>query len=161
MSEIPLTQGKYATVDDEDYEPLMQYKWYARKGGYCFYAVRTLYLGGGRKHQINKTIFMHCVIIKPPNGFETDHINHNGLDNRKCNLRICKRWQNNGNQRKTRGTSKYKGVFWHKKRNKWEARICINKKRTFLGRFDNEEQAAQSYNVAAIKYWGKFAELIN
>lgn len=155
FSLIPLTQGKFAIVDKEDYEKLSKYNWFARKTGNNFYAVRSLYLGGGRKNERNKTIYMHHMIIKCSDGFEIDHINHNGLDNRKQNLRICRRWQNNGNQRKTRGTSQYKGVFWDKTRGKWVARI----KHTFLGRYDNEKEAAETYNKAAIEYWGNFAEL--
>ncbi len=103
---IPLTQGKFAIVDAEDYDWLIRYKWHACKCKNTYYASRVR---GG------KTIKMHREIMRAPKGLVCDHINHNGLDNRKRNLRLCTNAQNCYNQRASAtGTSKYKGVSWHK-----------------------------------------------
>lgn len=89
-----------------------------------------------------------------------DHINHDTLENRYCNLRLCTRSQNQQNRRKRRGqilTSAYKGVRWHKKTSKWEAQICIQGKNKYLGLFAEEKDAALAYNEAASKCFGEFA----
>ena len=98
---IPLTQGKYALVDKEDYDWLIQWNWYYARGR----AVRTQYLGGGRKHLKNKQVFMHREIMKTPPGMHTDHINRNPLDNRRSNLRICTPAENRRNNAS-------KGISW-------------------------------------------------
>ena len=105
MKKIELTQGKFALVDDEDFEWLNQWKWYANHLGYTWYVVRSV-----RYDNEVKAILMHRSILNAKIGEEIDHINHNGLDNRKKNLRICTRSQNNMNRNKLRGTYKYKGV---------------------------------------------------
>ena len=109
ISLIPLTQGKYAIVDTEDYDWLMQWRWFAVKNGRTYYAGRNTYLvqtGGLKRTRIH----MHRVIMQTPLGSEIDHCNHNGLDNRKCNMRICTHAENLQNQRQTKHcTSKYKG----------------------------------------------------
>ena len=91
---------------------------------------------------------------------QIDHINGNGLDNRKCNLRFANANQNQHN-RKTNKNNKsgYKGVCWHKRHNKWISRISINNKLIHLGLFNDKLDAANTYNNAAIKYYGEFANL--
>jgi len=92
---------------------------------------------------------------------EVDHRNHDTLDNKDNNLRICKHIENCRNIRKRSGcTSKHKGVSWHKKLEKWIARIMFNKA-VYLGSFKNEIDAAEAYNQAALKYFGEFANLNN
>jgi len=105
---------------------------------------------------------MHRVIINAPRHLLVDHINHNGLDNRKANLRTATIAQNNVNRAsyKTKNSpSKYKGVYWSKRDKKWQVQICHNNKRKHIGQFDNEIQAAKAYDEAAKKYHKEFAVL--
>lgn len=154
MKTIPLTQGKFAIVDDEDYEWLNQWKWCADKIGKTYYAVRTI------NHKLGKQmILMHRQILRltKGDGKLTDHRNHNGLNNRKCNLRICTHNQNHQNRRKPRTLNRYKGVSWHKPSKRWCAHIIHNKKYIHLGYFDNEIKAAKTYDKKAKELFGEFA----
>jgi len=154
---IPLTRGKYAIVDPEDYERLNKHKWHTNIGRNTCYAVRTAFKDGKRIHTK-----MHRVIINAPRHLLVDHINHNGLDNRKANLRTATIAQNNVNRAsyKTKNSpSKYKGVYWSKRDKKWQVQICHNNKRKHIGQFDNEIQAAKAYDEAAKKYHKEFAVL--
>jgi hypothetical protein len=154
---IPLTQGKYAIVDPEDFERLNKHKWYASKWGNTFYAVRC----AGPRNK-TKYIRMHREIMRPPDHLVIDHINHKGLDNRKANLRNATRAQNNYNRvaiKRKGATSKYKGVAWKKEKKKWRAHIYFNGEGIFLGYFKDEIQAAKAYDKAAKKYYGQFAYL--
>ncbi len=95
MKLIPLTQGKFAQVDDEDYDYLNQWKWYTTKNHKTFYAARHIRINGKQK-----LIYMHRVIMNIIKGYKTDHIDHNGLNNQKYNLRICTCQENNRNRKK-------------------------------------------------------------
>jgi len=156
---IPLTQGKFALVDPEDYEKLSKYNWYAVRSPRGFYAVRSVNAKNGRSGQ--KNVRMHRVILKAPEGKFIDHINHNGLDNRKSNLRICTMQQNSWNMRKQRGncTSQYKGVTQRKDTGKWQARIICNAKKISIGCFDDEKAAAMAYDEKAKELFGEYAAL--
>lgn len=104
------------------------------------------------------TIFMHRVILNTPLGYETDHSNGDGLDNRKENLRIATASQNKWNRNKYKNnTSGYKGVSWEKDRGRWRAYIILKTERIHLGYFNDKHEAARAYNAAAIKYHGEFA----
>lgn len=148
--EIKLTQGKYALVDDDDFEWLSKYKWC-----YCNrYAIRQ----PSRKLGKRKLIQMHKEIMNTPDNLNTDHINGNGLDNRKCNLRICTHQQNLFNQkRRSNNVSGYKGIRPDKYG--WEAVIGYNYKTITLGIYATPEEAAQAYDKKAIKLFGNFAKL--
>jgi len=157
---IPLTQGKFAIVDPEDYLRLSRSKWHATSAP----AARTYYAKRSRQRSNKKPNFaylMHRAIIKVPTAMVTDHTNQNGLDNRKANLRIATHAQNCRNRKKQRPNtaSKYKGVTWNKPLKKWRAQITLNAKRISLGCFQNEIHAAKAYDHAAKKYHGQFAAL--
>lgn len=157
MKQISLTQGKFAQVDDEDYDYLNQWKWCAnKKPNENYYAVRRASILQGE----TKEIRMHRIIMKTPDGMECDHINHNGIDNQKSNLRNCTHGQNMKNRTSAKNaSSKYLGVYWYKVNKKWRATISINGKVTHLGTFKTEIEAAKAYNIMAEKHYGEFANL--
>lgn len=154
MKEIKLTQGKVALVDDEDYDELMKHKWCAHKMGEMYYADRGKYENGKQR-----TILMHRQILGITEySIQVDHINMNGLDNRRCNIRACTRSQNFMNQKSYKNSSsKYKGVEWRKDTKKWRARIRMDKKLYHIGCFENEIDAAKAYDEFAKKMFGEFA----
>lgn len=155
MKKIPLTQGKFAIVDDEDYEWLNQHKWCVAHCTNKYYAVRFISVN---KKRIQ--LYMHREIMGAMKGQEIDHRGGNSLDNRKSNLRFCTRSENLQNQHRTKNNStKFKGVSWHKLRHKWQAYINFNKTRIQLGYFDNENDAAKAYDIEATKLFGEFANL--
>jgi len=147
---IPLTKGKIAIVDSKDYEWLSKYKWYANEKVNGFYACR---------HKNGKITYMHREITKAPKNLVVDHIDHNTLNNRRSNLRVCTVVENLFNCRGSRKTSKYKGVFRHKKMKKWRSAIGHNHKYMEIGYFDNEVEAAKAYDREAAKSFGEFAYL--
>ena len=145
-------------MDPDDYERLSKYKWHAHAGTQTFYAARRI---PGHKTASQHRIWMHRQIIQAPDGIFVDHINHNGLDNRKANLRTATYIQNSRNRQKTNKNtwSKYKGVTFDYRRRKWLARIVVNHQKRHLGSFNNEFQAAKAYDTAAKKYHAEFAVL--
>lgn len=158
MKEIRLTQGKVALVDDADYAYLIGCKWYAiNRYGDVWHAYTPV------KHTITgkqTTLYIHRLIMIATPSQEIDHKNGNGLDNRRSNLRIVTRRQNQQNQRPQRNASSiYKGVSWDKSTGKWIAIIKADGKQYNLGRFRDEIKAATVYDNAARYYFGEFAYL--
>lgn len=149
---IYLDKGKSCVIDFCDYESVKKYRWYCRKIGRKNYCCHSYY--DGEKVYV---IYLHRLINKTPKKLRTDHINGNGLDNRKSNLRSCTASQNNCN---TMWGRKIKGIFYSKQRRRWYARINFNKKNYSLGGHKHREEAVLAYNNGAIKYHGEFARLI-
>ena len=151
MKYIPLTKGKFAIVDDDDYEALICFKWHCNAAGY---SVRRITIGPGKRAMV----LMHRLIAGTPPGKETDHINMDKLDNRKCNLRICTPAENKWNLGKRKDNmSGYKGVGWHKGTKKFMARIRHNNTRMYLGLFPTAKAAHNAYKLAAATYHGEFS----
>lgn len=154
MKEIPLSQGQFALVDDEDYEYLSINRWYYQNG----YAVRSKHVHVAINKYTTIAILMHRVILKCKKNQTIDHINRNGMDNRKSNLRIVTKSQNAFNTTKKHivrvhdNVSRHRGVHWDKYTHQWKSEIQILGKRIWLGRFDSEEEAAKAYNSALIRF---------
>lgn len=149
MKYLPLSQRKFAIIDDEDFEELNQWKWSYRPDGYAV-----------RRESNNNIIRMHRFIIKTPKGLLTDHINGNRLDNRRCNLRICNDLQNGWNKHtKPKGASGIIGVLWYENLKKWRAKICVKGKHIHIGLFVNQLDAIKARELAELKYFGEYAPL--
>lgn len=141
---IPLSQGKFALVDDADFDWLSQWKWYALKQPNTYYACRDVRINGKRK-----TIWMHRLINGTPDDLLTDHINGDGLDNQRANLRSVTHQDNMINcARHVSGSSKYRGVSWHIRQGCWIAQITVDRKNHYLGRFGTEDAAYAAYLAA-------------
>jgi hypothetical protein len=154
MKYIPLTGkygfGKYAIVDDEDYEVLKKHSWRLTRHGYVIRSTKE------NKKSVH--FQMHRVILNARKNQQIDHKNRIRFDNRKTNLRFCSSAQNRANSRKRNNrTSKYKGVSWNTERGKWVTQICYNRQTIFIGRFDSERHAALVYDLWAKDIFGEYA----
>lgn len=149
LRKLSLTQGKFTLLNNVDYAWASQWKWYALRGRGKFYAARNSRTKPKRQH-----ILLHRELLKAPAGFEVDHRNGDGLDNRRKNLRLATTTQNRRNASLSKAnTSGYKGVY--RSRDKFFARVGEK----HLGMFDTPEQAGRAYNKAARVHWGAFAKL--
>lgn len=158
MKRIKLTRGKFALVDDVDFDYLNQWKWFCEAS---HHAARDQHIGMDGKKEIKKRIKMHRLIMNPPANMEVDHIDGNCLNNQRNNLRVVTHAQNQKNlKRPITNTSGYKGVSWSKARQKWIAAIYHGKMYN-LGGYDTKEEAARKYNEVAIERFGEFARLNN
>ena len=158
MKYIPLTQNQFAIVDDQDFDLISQYKWYAhkeRKNPNKYYPKSTQLNNGVREH-----LTIYSLIMNPPKGYIVDHINGNPLDNRRDNLRICTPKENNRNMPKSKdpASSIYKGVSLVKNTGRWYASIKCDGKSYNLGCYDTEFEAAQIYDKKATELFGEFAK---
>lgn len=157
MKTIDLGHGFFTIVDDDDFEFLSKYKWHSIKAGRSpRYAVTSGRKSNGRKG----SIYMQRLLLGDGD-YVSDHINGDGLDNRRSNLRKATHHQNAWNSKKKKNgtTSQYKGVGWVKKDGAFRARIRTNLHEVSLGYFDNEVDAARAYNRAAKQLFGEFAKL--
>lgn len=150
--QLELTKGQFALVDEEDYERLSQFSWHVvqKRPGGKFYAGRSIRVDGKRKNiRLHHEVYGSTIML--------DHINGDGLDNRKSNLRPCNNTQNKQNVKKQRGSSSsiYKGVSLRK--GKWRVTIKANGKHTELGSYNCEIEAAKVYDKAALLYFKEFA----
>ena len=160
MKTLILTQGQVALVDDEDFEKLSKWKWTAYRGHHTWYAKRAYgFPSNGKSKTRTRTISMHRQImgLKYGDTRMVDHINHNGTDNRKENLRLCDNSKNFQNQISRR--AKYKGINFMPKLGKWRARICLNRKQVHIGLYLTDIEAAQAYDREAKKIFKEFAHL--
>jgi hypothetical protein len=155
---VPLTLGYFAVIDAADADIVGRFNWSAAfyYGGQT-YAKRTEYIDGKKT-----TVKMHRFLLNTPAEMQTDHINGDGLDNSRANLRTATASQigsNRGLQKNN--TSGYKGVCWHVSKQKWQASITILGKLTFLGLHATPELAHAAYCAAAAKFYGEFANFGN
>jgi hypothetical protein len=157
MKTIPLSKGKVALVDDDDYERIAKFKWWINSHGY---AARTVWYGRNHAPQ-HRNFSMHREILGVTDRRrEVDHRNENRLDNRKSNLRICDHNQNSSNRGAPRSNkSGYKGVVKHPQSQGWIAQITVKGKNHYLGHFSTPQLAAAAYNKVAAKSFGDYAKL--
>lgn len=147
--QIPLNNKRgeilYALVDDSDYTELSRHKWHLLAGRYA----------GRTGH-----VYMHRQILSAPTDASVDHIDGNGLNNTRSNLRLVSQSQNNMNAKpRQKSTSRYKGVYWNDHHQKWSAHIQVDGKKTYIGRYATQREAALAYNEAAKRHFGEYARL--
>lgn len=154
--QLPLSNGMVAIVDVVDYESLSILKWYATRYGNVWYAATH----GVAVENKRGFCLMHRYILGVSNGEFVDHIDRNGLNNSRSNLRLATKQQNGWNRSmQANNTSGYKGVFYYRRYGKWQAKIACKGKQFYLGYFETPEEAASAYNNAAIELHGEFAWL--
>lgn len=142
--ELLTRRGYSYLIDDSDFDTVSQHSWCRAAGGYLHSSIN-------KKHT-----YLHRWLLQAKRNQQVDHINGNKADNRRSNLRLCSSIENNWNTKSKGKTSKYRGVC--RCRNKWQSRIRIgNGTRIWLGVFNTEEEAAEAYRTAEIKYHGEFA----
>jgi HNH endonuclease len=160
MKRLELSKGYFAKVDDQDYDRLVKYRWHVKNGRGFLYALRSVSVQGWCK-----TIPLHYEVLGlcfPLLGFTVDHRNGDGLDNQRGNLRLCTPSQNHYNRLPRKGArSKYKGVTLVRRKGGYRYQVYIikDKKRNYLGTFDDEFTAMKVYNSWAIRLHGEFAYL--
>lgn len=154
IRKIPLTQGKVAIVDAADYDWLMQWHWCAYKSKRTWYAHRA----SANKLGKSTTINMHRLIMNAPDDMQVDHIDGDGLNNARSNLRLATPGENQRNSAgRPNKSSRYKGVSWSKDNNKWCASIGFGGRHKHLGLYRTEIEAARAYDAAAREHHGEFA----
>jgi hypothetical protein len=157
MKRIPLSNGAFAVIDDDDYERISKFKWWLNSHGY---AARSIWYGRDKSPK-HRNVTMHREILGvTDHAREVDHKNEDRLDNRKSNLRACDHNENASNRRKPRSNkSGYKGVVKHPQSKGWIAQITVKGKNNYLGHFSTPQSAALAYNNAAAGSFGDYAKL--
>ena len=147
--------GRYAAkhnmcviIDSSDADIVTPIGWNPFIGSHCTYA---------KSSRMGKNDFLHRFIMQPPKGYVVDHINGDGLDNRRCNLRICKQAENGANRTGSRKSIKWLGTRWNPHRGRWFAAITKNRKQIYLGSFKNRKDALKARLAAEVKYFGEFS----
>ncbi len=140
--------GHYALVDDADYAHLRQFRWHRSTNGYA--------MGSVKRSGQRQKVYMHRYLMDAQPGDIVDHIDGNKLNNTRANLRIVSNAQNQWNRRPQANATGYKGVTWHKRKQKYHARIQVNGQRYSLGYFDTARAAAEAYNAAAKLHFGEY-----
>ncbi len=150
---VPIGKGFFTLVDVCDVRLVTKCKWRVRFGGTRLYAERQFSQNGKRKY-----MSVHRQVLGNPQ-FRVDHMNGNGLNNRRANIRAATPSQNGANRRKGRRKthSRFKGVTWWKTRRRWIAQIVVNWRHRTIGRFKTELEAAMAYDAEAKKTWGVYA----
>ena len=149
---VPLTRGYEAIIDAADVPSVDQWNWQATQQQHTIYAVRTERSGTSKR-----TVRMHRALMGDPIGFEVDHVDGNGLDNRRSNLRQATPSQNQFNQRlSSANSSGFKGVTWCRKGRRWKARIKVKNVLKHLGTFTSPEAAHAAYCAASERFHGDF-----
>lgn len=147
---VTLTSGCEAIIDVSDVGLVSEFNWYTRKSRKTMYAAKNIY--GSRS-----SIGLHRFLLGDPKGLEVDHIDMNGLNNRRENLRVATRKQNAANTKTPKNnTSGYKGVSWSNGAKKWAAQICVDGKNIKLGTFSDPKDAYLAYCDAVCRYRGEF-----
>jgi hypothetical protein len=157
--QIPLNKGKrgYALVSDRDYARVSQHNWQLDGNGYVV-SKMTVTLPDGTREL--RKVLLHRFILNAPDHLEVDHRFGNKLDNRRSQIRLATKAQNNANRGPQRNKScPYKGVFYHARDMVWRASIIVEGRNRHLGTFRCPEQAARAYDIAALEAWGEFAYL--
>lgn len=145
-------RGKRVLIDRTDYAAISPFRWFVYPKGSCWYADRSAPPG-----QSPQKVLLHREIMQPAPDELIDHINHDGLDNRRANLRICTKAQNSWNKRPKSGSSRFKGVSWHRTKGRWIARIRADGRDHHIGGFLSETDAARAYDAIAKQLHGRFA----
>lgn len=146
MKKIPLTRGKVAIIDDADYPLIAGYRWYCNDEGYAV------------SNNKGNSLRMHRLILGTPPDKITDHINKNGLDNRRSNLRLADKSTNGCNRPKqANNKSGVKGVCFDKRFGYWRAYVTLNRKQVFNSYYKKFEDAVAARRAAALKYHKEFA----
>ena len=152
--QIPLTRGKFALVDDTDYQELSRFRWHARFTKGKWYAGRAEPFAGGYR-----LVLMHRFIMQSGKDEEVDHVDHDGLNNQRLNLRNADHARNLQNQQQQRRTAGHQAKGVSPRFGKWRAQIQVDGKKIHIGTFATHDEATAAYDAAARRYFGEFAAL--
>lgn len=152
---VTLTKGHTAVIDAADADFVGIFNWWAQEMPHAVYAARTTPRGEGKKK-----IFLHRYLMRPPEGMDVDHIDGDGMNNRRSNLRVATRHENACNQKiRAANTSGFKGVSFEKFTGRWAASICSNNKYKRIGRFDTVDEAGAAYAEWSRSLHGRFGRI--